>query len=128
MNSENRKCKKCNIVKILQNDFYKTGNKKKNGDLSYQYTCKNCYCKRQLDNADKNIKYYENDFDDLPTEIKIKLFKLSLENTNIKAIARDVKCKYNMLWYAIQSKQIQKFGDKFYREHLQQKNNQLIIN
>ena len=116
MNSENRKCKKCNEIKNLKNDFYKTGNKKKNGDFSYQYTCKNCYCKRQRDNTDNDIKYFETDFEDLPKEIKLKIFHLTIEHKNIKEIARQSKCKYNMIWYAVKSKQIEKFAKLYYRK------------
>ena len=109
-NSNIRKCKKCNFEGEVSLYFYKTG--KVN---SYRHTCKKCYSNENSKNRDKDLLYHENDFDDLPTEIKIKIFKLSLENSNIKKIARDVKCKYNMLWYAIKSKQVENFAKLYYR-------------
>jgi hypothetical protein len=118
MESVNRKCKKCNEIKDLKNDFYKTGIKKTNREFSYQYICKKCYCKRQRNNTDNDIKYFETDFDDLPTEIKLKIVQLSLENRNIKKIAKDTKCKYMTIWYAVKSKQIQKFNELYIRKHL----------
>ena len=106
-----RKCKKCNFEGEVSIYFYKTGRLN-----SYRHTCKKCYSERNSKNRDKDIKYYQNDFDDLPTEIKIQIVNLCSKYTNIKKIARDVKCKYNMLWYAYKAKQIENFAKLYYRK------------
>jgi len=110
INTNIRKCKRCNFEGEISLYFYKTGRTN-----SYRHICKKCFSKQSSENTDKDLLYFETDFDDLPTEIKIKIFKLSLENTNLKKIARDVKCKYNMLWYAIKAKQVENFAKLYYR-------------
>ena len=111
---ETRKCKVCKEIKNLENEFYKTGYTKKNGDLSYQNICKKCFSKRNIDNRDKDIEHFENDFDYLPRDIKTKIALLSVDNTSIKEIATKSKCKYQMVWYAKKAKQIQ----KYYKRHI----------
>jgi hypothetical protein len=105
-----RKCKKCNFEGQVNIYFYKTGK-----GNSYRYICKKCYLKKQNDNTDNDIKYFETDFEDLPKEIKLKIFHLTIEHKNIKEIARQSKCKYNMIWYAVKSKQIEKFAKLYFR-------------
>jgi len=103
-----RKCKKCKFEGEVSIYFYKTG--KLN---SYRHTCKKCYSERNSKNRDKDIEYYQNDFDELPKKIKIQIVSLYSKHKNIKKIARDVKCKYNMLWYAHRAKQIENFAIKY---------------
>tara|TARA_R110000772_G_scaffold252184_1_gene367437 strand:- start:738 stop:1166 length:429 start_codon:yes stop_codon:yes gene_type:complete len=110
-----RKCKKCNFEGIADGYFYKTGYKKKNNKFGYQSICKKCYTKRNNENRDKELEHYENDFDNLPEDVKIKIVLLRLETTNIKYIAKTVKCKYNMLWYANRARQIEKFSKYYIR-------------
>tara|TARA_R110001606_G_scaffold24136_1_gene80260 strand:+ start:66 stop:461 length:396 start_codon:yes stop_codon:yes gene_type:complete len=113
---ETRTCKLCNIIKNLKSSFYKTS-KKKDGTQSYQNICKPCYSKRNSNNTDNDLLHYENDFVDLPLEIKIKIVELDLNDKNLKRISRTVKCKYFMLWYALKAKQIEQFAILYIKTH-----------
>ena len=116
MNSKtNRKCNNCNEVKNLKTDFYKINSVKKE---YYRKQCKVCFCKNQfLKYGDKDLLYHDNNFDDLPREIKLKIISLCLDNRQLKYISKIVKCKYNTLYYAYRSKQLEIFATNYAREN-----------
>lgn len=116
MNSKtNRKCNVCNEVKNLDKDFYKIRDIKKE---YYRKKCKVCFCKNQfLKYRDKDLLYHDNNFDDLPKEIKLSVILLCLENHNLKYISKIIKCKYNTLYYAYKSKQLENFATNYAREN-----------
>jgi len=101
-------------MKNLKTDFYKINGGKK---IYYRLKCKLCFCIMNSKYRDKNLLYYENDFDELPHDVKLKVVLLCLENHRLKYIAEQVKCKYNILWFGIKSKQIENFAIKYVREN-----------
>ncbi len=112
---ETRKCIVCNEVKNLKTDFYKMYSKKKN--IYYRYKCKPCFCKSNSKYRDKDLLYFENDFDLLPEDVKLKIVLLCLENHNLNYISQTVKCKYNTIWYGLKSNQVEDFGIQYIREN-----------
>ena len=117
---ETRICKECKNEKNLKTDFYEIPIKKK---IYYRRYCKPCYCLLNGKYRDKDLIYFENDFDELPYDVKLRVLLLCLENHSLKYIAQQVKCKYNTLWFGIKSKQIENFAVQYVRENPNNKYN-----
>ncbi len=111
---ETRTCKECKKTKDLKNEFYKLHIKKK---IYYRRFCKPCYCLLNSKYRDKNLIYYENDFDDLPYDVKLQVLLLCLENHSLKYIAQQVKCKYNTIWFGWKSNKIEKYAFQYVIEN-----------
>jgi hypothetical protein len=109
-----RKCKICNETKNLETGFYKTGGSKK---IYYRTQCISCFCKSNTKYRDKNLLYYENNFDLLPKDVKLSVVLLCLENHTLNYIAKTARCKYNTLWYGLKSNQIENFGIRYIRKN-----------
>jgi len=108
-----RKCIVCNETKNLETDFYKIGDPKKK--IYYRTKCKPCFCKLNAKYRDQNLLYYENNFDLLPEDVKLKIVLLCLENHNLNYISQTVRCKYNTIWYGLKSNEIENFAIRYVR-------------
>lgn len=85
-------CEKCNIVKDLENGFYRAG-------TSYQTYCKPCHNKKRLDYKITNKPYIpkKKGFDKLEDEVKSNiLYDISVK-INYRKIAKKYDIKYSTL-------------------------------